>query len=241
MFTEVLQRDNEKLKRELEELEELFKKGGRQQKQQQGGGASSSNKPQGRGGKQGGKQRQDDKPANVPCGRTATAGLRKLDDGQNDSVAMLHRKLKDEESSALHGKWDTTPYKYDAPRPVVPKDHSSVPLRAGSAEGYNPGHEERVMSNLKPKHHAMIEQMMQAYRNEATSLAPTTVRDPTTGTMRTVRPSATGRQTRNERVRPPQKKTSPQEVARKARAATDATTIAHAEAIAKAKKVGIAH
>lgn len=178
----------------------------------------------------------------MQCGNSSTAGLRKLDDGQNESVADVHRRRKKEEQTAMHGKWDSTPFRYDPPKPVLVKD--ARPQLASAQEGYNPGHEEKVMRALKPKHQAMIESMMEAYRTEAGCLAATTVRDPRSGRMQTVRPSRTSRRMRSERATAsspsstsslPKKAgtLSPQEMARRARAAADEAELAKAEAIAR--------
>jgi len=78
-----------------------------------------------------------------------------LDDGQRDSIAMQHRKRKDEEASAAFGKWDSSPFLFDYGAPVIP---SAAPRRTPPTNP--PVASNSVARVLKPSHQAMIEQMM---------------------------------------------------------------------------------
>ena len=126
---EALLRESERLRTELRDLEELFGRGG-------------TRRP----------THSDHAAVGVQCGRPATASLRKLDDGQSDSIAMQHRRRKDEDASAAFGKWDSSPFIFDHGAPVLPTAASTVPRHTPVA---NP-----VARIRKPSHQAMIEQMM---------------------------------------------------------------------------------
>ena len=156
-------------------------------------------------------------PSLPRVGAVATGGLRKLDDGQSDSMAALHKQRKLEAQGALYGAWDSSPYREEeAPKPknVVCKDETSSfvervykPLmkekqaaascgRGGTSSGGNGASSSEAdcvadQSTLKPKHQEMIEKMMAAYRTEIG--APKTMRSPRTGRMREIANPATGR------------------------------------------------
>ena len=144
------------------------------------------------------------------CGDVATNGLRKLDDGQNDSVAMLHRRRKQEDEAAARSTgrdvWDSTPFKEaDAPKPIhVPmrklEEESTFvervykPMMKAKSEDRKGGSsgEAPARAPIQAKHAEMIEQMMRAYRHETG--APKTMRSPRTGRLREIQdPMKTGR------------------------------------------------
>ena len=178
----------------------------------------------------------------IRCGEQSTMGLRKLDDGSTDSMAQQRRRQKAEDSKAIYGSWDSSPYVPTVPKPIVVKEPTGSSAEPSTSSEPDPSvHEERVVRTMKPKHQAMIEQMMKVYREETGVFQAKSVRDPMTGRMATIRPSGTGRAMEIERrLDSPNKggggsrpRSSPQEEARKARQVVDIEQVAMAEELAR--------
>lgn len=141
------------------------------------------------------------------CGDVATTGLRRLDDGQNETAVELYYMRKKEASLAqqISGlpAWDSSPLKEgDAPKPRhVPrrdleKEYSFEervynPLMKARREKAAAGEEFADPVRVKPRHAEMIESMMRAYRHEQGG--PKTMRSPRTGRLREIEGLASGR------------------------------------------------
>jgi len=118
----------------------------------------------------------------VRAGTPATAGLRKLPDGQNDSIAELYRRRKGEEDAAAVATgrpgWDSSHYRYIPPalkgvKPVTPepwaKDEAAY-VAGLEGHGFKANTQNEIVKKKQVSYHAnvakTIENDMRAYRKE---------------------------------------------------------------------------
>ena len=118
----------------------------------------------------------------IRAGQPATSGLRKLPDGQNDSIAELFRRRKGEEDAAAVATgrpgWDSSQYRYIPPalkgcKPVTPepwaKDEANY-VAGLEGHGFKANEQNQIARKKQVSYHAnvakTIEADMRAYRKE---------------------------------------------------------------------------
>lgn len=117
----------------------------------------------------------------IRAGNVATAGLRKLNDGQADSIADLRRRrvAEDEEALAIKGDgpaWDSTPMHYCPPalkgcQPITPEPWARDQLAyeqgmEGHGATKSTATNYKITGSVQKKHVSMIANDMDKYRKE---------------------------------------------------------------------------